>query len=131
MLTEDDQHDRHHLQHLGALFGGITLGAWSEHLGRRRAIVIAALVTIPIISLWVFSHTAAMLALGGFLMQFMVQGVWGLIPAHLNELSPRAVRGTFPGLGYQLGNLPSSRNAVIQSKVADGRNLYACASSCV
>src|SRR5579859_1987570 len=62
-----------------------------------------------------------MLALGGFLMQFMVQGAWGVIPAHLNELSPAGVRGTFPGLAYQLGNLLSSKNAVIQAKLTESR----------
>jgi SHS family lactate transporter-like MFS transporter len=62
-----------------------------------------------------------MLALGGFLMQFMVQGAWGVIPAHLNELSPPAVRGTFPGFAYQLGNLLSSRNGVLQAKLAEQR----------
>jgi SHS family lactate transporter-like MFS transporter len=70
------------------------------------------------IPLWVYPHTAPLLALGSFLMQFMVQGAWGVIPAHLNELSPKAVRGTFPGLAYQLGNLLASRNSVIQAKVA-------------
>jgi MFS transporter, SHS family, lactate transporter len=54
-------------------------------------------------------------------MQFFVQGAWGVVPAHLNELSPPAVRGTFPGFAYQLGNLLSSRNAVIQSKLAEER----------
>src|SRR5271169_341099 len=106
---------------IGALLGGITFGTWSERLGRRRAIVIAALLTIPIIPLWAFSHTAPMLALGGFLMQFMVQGAWGVIPAHLNELSPPAVRATFPGLAYQLGNLLSSRNGVLQARLAEQR----------
>jgi len=62
-----------------------------------------------------------MLALGGFLMQFMVQGAWGVIPAHLNELSPPAVRATFPGFAYQLGNFFSSRNAVIQAKLVQYR----------
>jgi SHS family lactate transporter-like MFS transporter len=62
-----------------------------------------------------------MLALGGFLMQFMVQGAWGVIPAHLNELSPPAVRGTFPGFAYQLGNLLAARNSVIQAKLVEGR----------
>jgi MFS transporter, SHS family, lactate transporter len=104
---------------VGALLGGVTFGAWSERLGRRRAILIAALLAIPVIPLWAFSHTAPMLALGGFLMQFMVQGAWGVIPAHLNELSPPAVRATFPGLAYQLGNLLSSRNSVIQAKFAE------------
>jgi MFS transporter, SHS family, lactate transporter len=104
---------------IGALLGGITFGSWSERLGRRRAILIAALLAIPVIPLWAYSHTAPMLALGGFLMQFMVQGAWGVIPAHLNELSPPAVRATFPGLAYQLGNLLSSRNSVIQAKMAE------------
>jgi MFS transporter, SHS family, lactate transporter len=106
---------------VGALLGGILFGTWSEKIGRRRAIVIAALLSIPAIPLFAFSHTAPMLALGAFLMQFMVQGAWGVIPAHLNELSPPAVRGTLPGFAYQVGNLLSSRNSVIQAKVAEGR----------
>jgi MFS transporter, SHS family, lactate transporter len=107
------------IYNIGALLGGICFGTWSERLGRRRAIVIAALAAIPVIPLWAFANSTAMLALGGFLMQFMVQGAWGVVPAHLNELSPPAVRGTFPGLAYQLGNLLSSRNAVIQAKLAE------------
>ncbi len=106
---------------IGALLGGIFFGTWSERIGRRRAIVIAGLLAIPIIPLWAYSHTIPMLALGGFLIQFMVQGAWGVIPAHLNELSPPAVRGTFPGLAYQLGNLLASRNSVIQAKLAEQR----------
>jgi SHS family lactate transporter-like MFS transporter len=105
---------------IGALLGGVLFGTWSEKIGRRRAIVIAALLSIPAIPLFAFSHTAPMLALGAFLMQFMVQGAWGVIPAHLNELSPPAVRGTLPGFAYQVGNLLSSRNSVIQAKVAEG-----------
>ncbi len=104
---------------LGALLGGVLFGAWSERLGRRRTIIVAALLTIPVIPLWAFSHTVPMLAMGGFAMQFLVQGAWGVIPAHLNELSPPAVRGTLPGLAYQLGNLLSSRNSVIQAKSAE------------
>jgi SHS family lactate transporter-like MFS transporter len=106
---------------IGALLGGIFFGTWSERIGRRRAIVIAALLAIPIIPLWAYSHTVPMLALGGFLIQFMVQGAWGVVPAHLNELSPSSVRGTFPGLAYQLGNLLASRNSVIQAKLAEMR----------
>jgi SHS family lactate transporter-like MFS transporter len=106
---------------VGAILGGILFGGWSEKIGRRKAIVIAALLTIPVIPLWAYSHTVPLLALGGFLMQFMVQGAWGVVPAHLNELSPPAVRGTFPGLAYQLGNFLSSRNAVIQAKLAEQR----------
>jgi SHS family lactate transporter-like MFS transporter len=106
---------------LGALLGGICFGTWSEKIGRRRAIVIAALLAIPVIPLWAYSHTVPMLALGGFVMQFMVQGAWGVIPAHLNELSPPAVRGTFPGFAYQLGNFFSSWNGVKQARLAEQR----------
>jgi SHS family lactate transporter-like MFS transporter len=106
---------------LGALLGGILFGSLSERIGRRRAIVIAALLSIPVIPLWAYSKTVPLLALGGFLMQFMVQGAWGVIPAHLNELSPAAVRGTLPGFAYQLGNFVASRNAVIQAKVTESR----------
>jgi MFS transporter, SHS family, lactate transporter len=109
------------MANLGALLGGVLFGSWSEKIGRRRAILIAALLSIPVIPLWAYSHTIPMLALGGFLMQFMVQGAWGVIPAHLNELSPPSVRGTFPGFAYQLGNLLASKNAVLQAKVAEQR----------
>ncbi|MGA8622071.1 MAG: MFS transporter [Candidatus Sulfotelmatobacter sp.] len=109
------------IANVGALLGGIFFGTWSEKIGRRKAIAIAALLAIPVIRLWAYSHTVPMLALGGFVMQFMVQGAWGVIPAHLNELSPPAVRGTFPGFAYQLGNLLSSRNVVIQAKLAEQR----------
>jgi MFS transporter, SHS family, lactate transporter len=106
---------------IGALLGGVVFGSWSERIGRRRAIVTAALLSILAIPVFAFSHTAPMLALGAFLMQFMVQGAWGVIPAHLNELSPPAVRGTLPGFAYQVGNLLSSRNSVIQARVAENR----------
>lgn len=106
---------------IGALMGGILFGAFSERIGRRRAILVAAVLSIPIIPLWAYSKTVPMLAVGGFLMQFMVQGAWGVIPAHLNELSPAAVRGTLPGFAYQLGNFIASRNAVIQARVTESR----------
>ena len=80
---------------LGALLGGIVFGSLSEKIGRRRAIVIAALLAIPMIPMWAYFALRPLLAMGGFLMQFMVQGAWGVIPAHLNELSPAAVRGPF------------------------------------
>src|SRR5271166_2369487 len=109
------------IYNLGALLGGILFGTWSERIGRRRAIVIAAILAIPVIPLWAYSHTVPMLALGGFLMQFMVQGAWGVIPAHLNELSPPAVRATFPGFAYQLGNFFASRNSGLQARLAEQR----------
>ena len=109
------------IYNVGALLGGILFGTLSERIGRRRAIVIAALLAIPVIPLWAYSRSLPVLAVGGFLMQFMVQGAWGVIPAHLNELSPSGVRGTFPGFAYQLGNLLSSKNSVIQAKLAESR----------
>jgi len=103
---------------VGAVLGGIWFGTYSERVGRRRAIITAALLSIPMIPLWAWSHTAVMLAVGGFAMQFMVQGAWGVIPVHLNEMSPPAVRAIFPGLAYQLGNVLSSRNSVLQAAAA-------------
>ena len=107
------------IANIGALVGGVFFGSWSERIGRRKAIVIAALLSLPVIPLWAYSRSIAMLALGGFLMQFMVQGAWGVIPAHLNELSPSSVRGTFPGFAYQLGNLLSSKNSVLQARLVE------------
>src|SRR6266702_1845468 len=107
---------------IGALAGGICCGTISEKFGRRKTIVLAALLAIPMVPLWAWSHSAVMLAAGGFLMQFMVQGAWGIIPAHLNELSPGPVRAILPGFAYQLGNLISSRNAVFQEAFAIRHN---------
>ncbi len=106
------------IANIGALLGGICCGTLSEHLGRKRTIILSSLFALPMIPLWAWSHTAATLAIGGFLMQFMVQGAWGVIPAHLNELAPAPVRAIFPGLAYQLGNLLSSRNTVFQAAFA-------------
>ena len=106
------------ISNLGALSGGMCCGALSERLGRRRTIVFAALLAIPMVPLWAWSHTVVTLAAGGFLMQFMVQGAWGIVPAHLNELAPAPVRAVFPGLAYQIGNLLSSQNIRIQEAFA-------------
>ena len=103
------------ISNLGAITGGICCGLASERLGRKKTIVVAALLAIPMVPLWAWSHSMVLLAVGGFLMQFMVQGAWGVIPAHLNELAPAPVRAIFPGLAYQLGGLLSSKNAVIQA----------------
>src|SRR5437868_7147854 len=88
---------------IGAICGGTLIGHLSQRLGRRRSIIMAAGFGILLIPLWVFSPALVLLVIGGFGMQFMVQGAWGIVPAHLNELSPAELRGTFPGLAYQLG----------------------------
>jgi SHS family lactate transporter-like MFS transporter len=106
------------IYNIGAIIGGIVAGTLSERIGRRRTIVIAALLALPIIPLWAFGGSAAWLALGAFLMQVMVQGAWGVIPVHLNELSPDEARGTFPGFVYQLGNLLAAVNATLQAGLA-------------
>jgi SHS family lactate transporter-like MFS transporter len=104
---------------VGALIGGVSFGAFSERLGRRWAMVIAAVGGLFIIPLWAFSQTLALLAVGAFLMQIMVQGAWGVIPAHLNELAPKTERGAFPGFVYQLGNLIASGLIVWQARFAE------------
>jgi MFS transporter, SHS family, lactate transporter len=106
------------IYNIGAILGGIVCGSLSEQIGRRRTIIVASLLCLPVLPLWAFSSGAATLALGAFLMQFMVQGAWGVIPVHLNELSPDEARGTFPGFVYQLGNLLASANATIQAAMA-------------
>jgi MFS transporter, SHS family, lactate transporter len=114
------------VMNVGALAGGICFGAWSERLGRRRATVLAAALALPMIPLWAFASSAPLFALGGFLMQFMVQGAWGIVPAHLNELSPPAVRAILPGFAYQLGNLAVSPMGPMQARFAESHgNDYA------
>ena len=103
---------------IGAIAGGILCGSLSERIGRRRTIVTAAILSLPLIPLWVMPTNPILLAVGAFLMQFVVQGAWGVIPVHLNELSPGEARGTFPGLVYQLGNLFASVNATMQAGIA-------------
>lgn len=106
------------IYNIGAILGGVFFGAWSERVGRRRAVIVAAFLALPVIPLWAFSANPVLLAAGAFMVQFMVQGAWGTIPADLNELSPEGVRGTFPGFAYQLGNLIASVNATLQAQIA-------------
>ena len=116
------------IMNVGAIVGGIGFGIWSEKIGRKNAIVIACVLALPIIPLWAWSTTPLLLAVGGFLMQVAVQGAWGIVPVHLNELSPGAVRAMFPGFAYQLGNLLMSRNGVFQAQIAESHgNNYAFA----
>ena len=102
-----------------AIVGGLSFATLSQRVGRRRAIVGAAVLSLPVIPLWAFSTSPLSIAVGAILIQFLVQGAWGVIPAHLNELSPAEIRGTFPGLTYQLGNLIAAGNSTIQSTMAD------------
>jgi len=103
---------------IGAILGGWIFGTWSQRLGRRRTIMLAASLSLPVAYLWAYSSTVAGLAVGAFLMQMCVQGAWGVIPAHLNELSPPDARATFPGTIYQLGNLIASSNSILQPRIA-------------
>lgn len=105
----------------GAIVGAMLMGSLSERIGRRRTIVLACLITLLVLPLWVWAPNAALLALGAFLMQAGVQGAWAMVPAHLNELSPPALRAVFPGLVYQLGNLMASYNIVAQTRIAEAR----------
>jgi len=100
---------------VGAILGGVIFGPLSERIGRRRTIVLAALLSLPIIPLWAFSPSPWLLAAGAFLIQIAVQGAWAVVPAHLNELSPQGARGAFPGFAYQLGNLFAAVNVTIQT----------------
>jgi SHS family lactate transporter-like MFS transporter len=116
------------IMNVGAIVGGIAFGIWSERMGRKRAIIVASLFALPLIPLWAYSATPLLLAVGGFLMQVAVQGAWGIVPVHLNELSPPLARSLFPGFAYQLGNLIASKNAPIQAGIAESHgNNYALA----
>ena len=110
------------IYNIGAIIGGVFFGSLSQRIGRRRAIIIATVLALPIVPLWAYAPTAATLALGAFAMQFFVQGAWGVIPAHLTELSPTALRGTFTGFAYQTGNLIASYNATLQTGIAEAHH---------
>jgi MFS transporter, SHS family, lactate transporter len=103
---------------VGAILGGLAFGYFSDRHGRRRAMVTALLLAVLLIPLWVFAPNPALILAGGFLMQFMVQGAWGVIPAHINELSPDALRGFFPGLAYQFGVLIAAGSPFFEAVMA-------------
>jgi SHS family lactate transporter-like MFS transporter len=104
---------------IGAIAGGLTFGHLSERIGRVNAITIASMIALPALPLWAFSSTPVMLALGAFIMQIAVQGAWGVIPAHLNELAPGAARATIPAFVYQAGNFLASYNGPFQARIAE------------
>jgi len=99
--------------------GGFFFGTLSERWGRKRAIIAASMLTIPAIPLWAYGHSAITLGIGAAMMQFMVQGAWGVVPAYLTELTPAPIRATAPGLAYQLGGLVTSWNAKAQALAAE------------
>ncbi|QGU89027.1 MFS transporter [Erwinia sorbitola] len=103
---------------IAAILGGVIFGALSEKIGRKKAIMIAAFLALPVLPLWAFASGSWMVGIGAFLMQFMVQGAWGVVPGWLTELVPANARAVLPGFVYQLGNLVASVNATLQSKIA-------------
>jgi SHS family lactate transporter-like MFS transporter len=103
---------------IGAILGGIVFGLWSDRIGRRRAMIAALVGGILLVPLWAFAPSTALLVVGAFLIQFMVQGAWGVIPAHLSELSPDSVRGFMPGFAYQCGVLVASSVVYIEAVFA-------------
>ena len=107
---------------LGAIVGGLIFGAWSQRIGRRRAITAAALLALPMIPLWAYGGSVVMLGLGAFGLQVMVQGAWGIVPVHLNELCPSGARATLPGFVYQIGNFLASGTATLLTWYAAQRN---------
>jgi SHS family lactate transporter-like MFS transporter len=112
---------------IGAIAGGILVGLYSDRGGRRRAMVFAMLIGMVLIPLWVFAPRlipagtiageVALVSIGALLMQFMVQGAWGVVPAHINELSPGALRGFFPGFAYQLGVFIAAASSTVEAQL--------------
>ena len=115
------------IYNIGAILGGLAFGALSQRIGRRWALILGALLALPIIPVWAFSSDIYVLAASAFAVQFMVQGCWGIIPAHLNEISPPEARGTFPGFVYQLGNFLAAANATLQVWLAINYGTYGTA----
>ncbi len=104
---------------VGAVAGGLAFGLYSDRRGRRRAMVTAALLAAFLTPLWILAPRLSLIILGAFLMQFMVQGAWGVIPAHVNELSPGSLRGFFPGFAYQLGVLFASSIGYVEAVLGE------------
>ncbi len=108
----------------GAIVGGICFGLLSDRIGRRLAMIAAFVGAIGLIPIWAFAPSLPLLVAGAFLMQFMIQGAWGVIPAHITELSPDSVRGFLPGFAYQCGVLIAGTIGWFETKLAE-RMTYA------
>jgi SHS family lactate transporter-like MFS transporter len=104
---------------IGAIIGGVVFGLASDWLGRRRTMILAFLGALLAVPLWAYSTRLGLIVTGAFTMQMMVQGAWGIIPAHISELSPDAVRGFLPGFSYQCGNLVAASIARLQAQAAE------------
>jgi SHS family lactate transporter-like MFS transporter len=104
---------------VGAIAGGLSAGALSDRIGRRRTLALAFAGGLAVVPLWAFAPTLALTVAGAFLLQLFVQGAWGVVPAHLAELSPPGVRGFLPGFAYQIGVLGSSSIAWIEARAAE------------
>ena len=104
---------------LGAISGGVLVGYLSDRFGRRRAIAFALGAAILTVPLWAYSSSQGLLICGAFLIQFFMQGAWGVIPAHLSELSPASVRGFLPGFAYQCGVLFASSVVYLEAIFAE------------
>jgi SHS family lactate transporter-like MFS transporter len=110
------------IYNIGAIIGGAYFGALSQGFGRRKTIILCAAFALIVSPLFAFAPTLALIAVGAFIMQFFVQGAWGVIPAHLTELSPDEIRGFYPGVTYQLGNLLAALNLPLQTSLAESHS---------
>jgi SHS family lactate transporter-like MFS transporter len=115
---------------IGAIIGGILVGMYSDRIGRRRAIAFALLGAIVAVPFWAFAPSVPLLVAGAFLLQLFVQGAWGVIPAHITELSPNTVRGLLPGFAYQCGILLAGTITTVEAALAE-RMSYAWAMATV
>jgi MFS transporter, SHS family, lactate transporter len=104
---------------IGAVIGGLVFGFWSDRIGRRRAMMTAMVFGLIVIPFWIAGHSPNRILIGVFFMQFFVQGAWGVIPAHINELAPGHLRGFMPGVAYQLGILCASSIPYIEALLGE------------
>ncbi len=107
------------LSMIGAVIGGLVFGYYSDRSGRRRAMIVASSCGLVVLPMWIAGFSPLTTIVGVFLMQFFVQGAWGVIPAHINELSPGTLRGFFPGFAYQLGVLCACSIPYVESAVGE------------